>query len=237
MLEYSGSTPLYIQIKDLLLSDILSGRLQPGQKIPTEFELSSTYGVSRITVRGAVLELVKSGHLVRRQGKGTFVYKPTPDENVPVNQSFTTVCRESGVVPGSEVIVNTLRPAGQYDISELELPEGSNVLYIERIRFANGSPVILEYNFFPEKFSALAHSLSDDVSIYSLLENEYSIGRLKSVKRISIAKTDEYQSALLGKKNGTYVLYVREIVYNAQHVPVHLTTQYVLSDRFEYIVN
>jgi len=74
------------------------------------------------------------------------------------------------------------------------------------------------------------------VSIYSLLENEYSIGRLKSVKRISIAKTDEYQSALLGTKKGTHVLYVREIVYDTQHVPVHRTTQYILADRFEYIV-
>ena len=236
MLEYSGSTPLYVQIKDLLLSDILSGKLQPGQKIPTEFELSATYGVSRITVRGAVLELVKSGHLVRRQGKGTFVYKPIVGENVLVNQSFTSVCRESGIVPGSRITVKTLQPAGQDDITELGLPPESNVLYLERIRYANGSPVILEYNFLPEKFSALARSLSDDVSLYSLLENEYSVGKLRSVKRISIAKADEYQSTLLGIKKGTHVLYLREIVYDVRDVPVHRTRQYILADRFEYIV-
>lgn len=236
MLEYSGSTPLYIQIKDVLLADILAGRLLPGQKIPTEFQLSAAYGVSRITVRNAVLELVKSGHLVRRQGKGTFVYKPVLGENVLVNQSFTTVCRESGVSPGSRIVAASVRPAGQDDIAELEVPEGSSVLYLERVRSANGSPVILEYNFFPERFSALARDLSDDMSLYSLLESRFSIGRLTSVKRISIRKTDEYQSDLLGTKKGTPVLYLHEVVYDMQNVPVHRTRQYILGDRFEYIV-
>jgi DNA-binding GntR family transcriptional regulator len=98
MLEFLGSTPLYVQIKDRLLRDILTGLLQPGQKIPTEFELSAAYGVSRITVRNAVLELVKSGHIVRRQGKGTYVYKPVLGENVLINQSFSSVCADSGVM-------------------------------------------------------------------------------------------------------------------------------------------
>jgi GntR family transcriptional regulator len=236
MLEHSGSTPLYVQIKDLLLNDILTGRLQPGQKIPTEFELSATYGVSRITVRGAVLELVKSGHLMRRQGKGTFVYKPVLGENVLVNQSFTSVCHESGAVPGSRIVVKSVRPAGPDDLSELEIAEGSNVLYFERIRSVNGSPVILEYNFFPEKFAELEKDISDDTSLYTLLESKYSIGRLRSVKRISITKANEYQSGLLGIKKGTQVLYLREIVYDMQDVPVHRTRQYILGDRFEYIV-
>lgn len=236
MLEFSGSTPLYIQIKDLLLGEILSGALQPGQKIPTEFELSAAYGVSRITVRNAVLELVKSGHLIRRQGKGTYVYKPVLGENVLINQSFTSVCAESGAAPGARIVTASIRDACEDDIAELEVPEGSGVLYMERLRFANGSPVVLEYNFLPEKYSQVINELQDDMSLYSLLENKFNVGRLRSVKRIGIAYTDAYQSQLLGVKNPTPVLYLRETVYDIKNVPVHRTRQFILGDRFEYIV-
>ncbi len=236
MLEFTGSTPLYIQIKDRLLGDIQAGVLQPGQKIPTEFELSSAYGVSRITVRNAVLELVKTGHLVRRQGKGTYVYKPAHGENALINQSFTTVCAQSGIMPGSRIVVASIRTAGEDDIKELKLSKGSKVLYMERVRYANGSPVVLEYNFLPERFAPVIHELKDDMSLYSLLESRFKTGRLNSVKRICLSKTNAYQSGLLGVKKSTTVIYVHEIVYDIKNVPVHRTLQYILADRFEYIV-
>lgn len=236
MLEHYSSTPLYVQIKERLLNDIQSGRLMPGHKIPTEYELSAAYGVSRITVRGAVLELVKSGHLIRRQGKGTFVYKQTPGENALINQSFTSACNENGVIPGGKILAASVQIAAEEDINELKVPEGSKVFYLHRVRYANDSPVMLEYNFFPEKYSSLMHELSDNMSLYSLLESKFNIGKLKSVKKIGIVKTNAYQSELLDVKKGTPVLSLQEMICDINNVPVHRTRQYILGDRFEYIV-
>lgn len=72
-LQQNTSVPLYRQLKDKILSDISSGKLAEGEKIPTEIELSELYNISRITVRNAVKELVAEGYLVKKQGKGTFV--------------------------------------------------------------------------------------------------------------------------------------------------------------------
>lgn len=236
MLEYSSSTPLYIQIKDALLQDISSGKLRPGQKIPIENELSNFYGVSRITIRSAVMELVKSGHLIRQQGKGTFVYKPLLGENIMVNQSFTTVCKESGVTPGSKIVSISIQNASENDIKELEISPNSRILYLERVRYANGAPVILEFNYLPEQFISLMNEPLENESLYAILENKYKLGKLIAVKRIGIAVTDSYQSELLNVKKNTPVLRVREIVYDINNIPIHRTSQFILGDRFEYIV-
>jgi GntR family transcriptional regulator len=95
---------------------------------------------------------------------------------------------------------------------------------------------VLEYNFLPEKYSSLIHELEDNMSLYSLLENRFKIGKLNSVKRIGLAKTNAFQSGLLGVKKATPVLYLHEVVYDVRNVPVHRTRQFILGDRFEYIV-
>ncbi|MGF8289295.1 GntR family transcriptional regulator, partial [Klebsiella pneumoniae] len=81
-LQQNTSVPLYRQLKDKILSDISSGKLAEGEKIPTEIELSELYNISRITVRNAVKELVAEGYLVKKQGKGTFVCLPKIERKV-----------------------------------------------------------------------------------------------------------------------------------------------------------
>ena len=75
-IDKTSPVPLYFQIKEIILSEILSGNLQTGDLIPTEVEFSQMYKVSRSTVRQAILELVNEGYLCRLKSKGTFVSKP-----------------------------------------------------------------------------------------------------------------------------------------------------------------
>ncbi|WP_130951437.1 GntR family transcriptional regulator, partial [Klebsiella pneumoniae] len=91
-LQQNTSVPLYRQLKDKILSDISSGKLAEGEKIPTEIELSELYNISRITVRNAVKELVAEGYLVKKQGKGTFVCLPKIERKVVHLLSFTAAC-------------------------------------------------------------------------------------------------------------------------------------------------
>lgn len=75
-LNTHSSTPLYMQLKQAITEDINKGVYTPGEKLPIETDLCDIYGVSRITVRKAVLDLVEEGLLIRQQGKGTFVQYP-----------------------------------------------------------------------------------------------------------------------------------------------------------------
>jgi DNA-binding GntR family transcriptional regulator len=68
-----NNIPLYIQLEQILRSEMMTGKLMPGDQIPTEKELAGTYNVSTITARQAILNLVQEGLLRREQGKGTFV--------------------------------------------------------------------------------------------------------------------------------------------------------------------
>ncbi|HDC92410.1 MAG TPA: GntR family transcriptional regulator, partial [Candidatus Acetothermia bacterium] len=73
-----GNRPLYVQIKEILEKDIRKGVFQPGERFPTERELCERFGVSRITIRQALQELVKDGLLYRHQGSGSYVTYPSP---------------------------------------------------------------------------------------------------------------------------------------------------------------
>lgn len=88
-LNPSSSTPLYKQVYTILKSRIANGELKPGDKIPTENELIQEYGVSRITIRAAISELVEDRVLERAQGKGTFVCKPKDAYQADDSHGFT----------------------------------------------------------------------------------------------------------------------------------------------------
>ncbi len=80
--------PLYIQIKESLKKDILGGRYVPYQKMPSESELTKSFGVSRITVRQALRDLHLEGLIFTTQGKGTFASKPKATQDVKYLQGF-----------------------------------------------------------------------------------------------------------------------------------------------------
>ena len=131
-LQQNTSVPLYRQLKDKILSDISSGKLAEGEKIPTEIELSELYNISRITVRNAVKELVAEGYLVKKQGKGTFVCLPKIERKVVHLLSFTAACDANHLPTHSVVtrreILRDYRNARQL----LELESDDSVLYIQR---------------------------------------------------------------------------------------------------------
>lgn len=96
--------PLYRRLMDYLLEEIDAGRLQPGQQIPLERELSERFRMSRMTVRHALNELVNEGMLFRHQGKGTFVGRPRIRQKLRGLSSFTEDMLNRGLRPGGRVL-------------------------------------------------------------------------------------------------------------------------------------
>ena len=105
-LDQDSITPLYIQLMESIETEIISQRYSPGDRLPSEKELSSMYSVSIITVRRAVSNLIEKGVLSRRQGKGTFVSKPRFKKDIKQVSGFSDVCERLGMVSGGKMLEN-----------------------------------------------------------------------------------------------------------------------------------
>src|SRR5512134_2581373 len=110
-IDSESRLPLYDQIERNLRDLIINGRLQPGQMMPPEWDLSSLYGVSRLTVRRALEALVRQNSLERKHGVGTFVRQPTIASIADSKLSFTEQMRAIGRKPGSRLIEQRVVPA------------------------------------------------------------------------------------------------------------------------------
>ena len=97
--------PLYKQLEDQLKEEIDTGKRKAGSRLPTENELSTTYNVSRVTVRKALAGLSELGYLDRKSGKGTFVAEKRIQRNISKGVTgFSEMCRTMGAVPGAKTI-------------------------------------------------------------------------------------------------------------------------------------
>ena len=140
-----SSSPLYKQLITRLRSDIAAGVYPVHSRIPTEQELCSTYQVSRVTVRKALLELTQEGLLKRHQGKGTFVSIPRIRRDLRDINSFNDTCRMMRCTPSTQLLHASVIAATQDDRTELLLEnDARQVIEIVRLRLADNIPVMLE---------------------------------------------------------------------------------------------
>lgn len=233
----SSKTYLYEQLKESLRAKIESQQYKAGDKIPPEAELCAQYGVSRITVRKAIADLVEEQLLEKRQGKGTYVM-----QNMQFTQhlyyggrGFSGNCRENGTIPSTKILQISLQEAGPEDIEAFGIPEGSHVIYIRRICYSNGIPLMLENNYFPEKYRSLMALDLQDASIYNILKRDYGIEAMGTNTTIQIVKTTEEEARHLNIKPNTAVLQLTERNCEMESgAPVHRTRQLITGEYYIY---
>ncbi len=167
--------PLYDQIEQNFRELIVEGKLLPGEAVPSEWELSELFGVSRLTVRRALDNLSRQKWLNRRQGVGTFIAYPTVTSISPSKLSFTEQMRSIGRQPGSRLISLQVVPAKPEIANPLMLQEDDPVVEIARVRLADGEPILLETTYLSQvRFPGLelATELAEG-SLYQYLSLHY----------------------------------------------------------------
>jgi GntR family transcriptional regulator len=139
------------QVVKILADRIYNGVYAPGSQLPPENQLAEEFGVSRATIRSAFAGLAERDLIVRRQGIGTFVSTLSAIIN-PLNQYIDLRQRiaDYGFVPGLEQPRAELQPAGEHVARLLSVPEGSSILFIEKVFTADDKPVIFIRNHIPE---------------------------------------------------------------------------------------
>lgn len=236
MLDQDAMIPLYEQLMNVVEKEIREGKYQPGDRIMTEAEMAKAYGVSLITVRKAVSLLMEKGLVIRKQGKGTFVTKPKYSRNVKNLQSFSEMCTQMGVKPGGRMLKNQIVEADRKTAAALGVEPGTKVVYIERLRYADQDPVVIEKNYFALKYAFLLEETFDDTSLFRFLKEKNGIRVASSEKLIELCRATAEEAKLLGIKRGDYLLFVRSTAYDGQGEPLYAGVQIINGDRFSLYV-
>ena len=237
ILDTNTATPLYMQLQQKLQEEIDNGRYPPGSKLPTEFELSSQFGVSRVTVRKALRALSDMGYLERKSGKGTFIAEKKLHRGISNHVlSFTEMCRSLGVQPGARTIKIALEDPTPKDIERMNLSADEKIMVLERIRYADDKPILLELNKYPESFSFLFSEDLNNHSLYEILKEKHNIVMEHSMKTIDIVFANSKEARALGIAKGYPLLRIDSIITDIDNSFVNLCTQLCVGDKFKLIV-
>lgn len=233
-------SPLYQQIKALLLQSLESGEWKSGAAIPSEQELAARFKVSQGTVRKAIDELSIDNLLVRRQGKGTFVATHAEQH---VQYRFLKLVPDNGDAnsegPAQRKIIDCKRARASADVSRgLGLRPGDAVLQIRRVLSFGAVPTILEDIWLPGMaFKGLtAERLSsDDGPMYALFEREFGVRMVRAQEKIRAVLPDAAQIELLGVTSSTPLLSVERIAYTYNDAPMEMRQCIYLTNTHHYL--
>src|SRR5205823_4815861 len=136
--------PRYYQLKEIMRERIRLGEWKPGDLIPSERELGETYGISRMTARQAITDLVNEGLFYREQGKGTFVSQHKITQQLIQLTGFTEDIRARGQRPGTKVLSAEMFPADEATAERLRISQGTLIFRLRRLRLADDEPLAIE---------------------------------------------------------------------------------------------
>lgn len=224
----------YRIVQDRLLSIV--DDLAIGDRLPTERSLAAEFGVSRMTVRQAILGLEQAGRVRRVQGSGTYVANPTISKTVELT-SFSEDMRSRGLEPSSVLLSVSRALAGAEMGQALGISPGVELVRIDRLRLADGQPMCLETVHLPARLADGLDERELTGSLYELLETRCGIRLVEADQTISATVLNEGQASLLNRPVLSPALEVRRVSYDWQHAPIEHAVTVYLVDRYEIRMN
>lgn len=232
--EQISGIPLYVRIREKLRAEL--AHMKPGEPIPVEAELEKKFGVSRITVRRAVEELVSEGLLLRQQGRGTFVQKKLTHE-LNLITSWTEQIKRLGFKPKTAKLKITSERPMAHVAEALGLKPDEEVIRIERVRLADREPISFIVNFYPARLvPGLLRVKNPGESFYNLLEKEYKLTPAVAVDTVDTRLATAQEAAALKIEPRAPVLCVRRLTYLEGGTPLELANVVSRGDRYQYRV-
>lgn len=232
---------LSISVRDLIADRISSGSIRPGSRLPPEPEFAAELGVSRATLREALRSLEEEGSVHRLRGRGTFVAdRPRLRSNLDVNFGVTDAIRQAGLVPGTEALSVREAVASAEEARRLAVDPGDDLIVVERVRTANGRPIVYSRDIVPRsligergapRFDRLA-----DGSIYDLLDRDFGVVIRHGLASFQPVKADRHVAAKLKVIRGALLLYLRQVDYDDAGRPVLYSHEYHLAGAFDFTV-
>ena len=223
--------PLYRQVQEAIREAITDRNLRPDDALPPERELSTAFGVSRITIRKALEGLVNEGVLDTHHGSGTFV-RSKVEKNFAQLNSFSEEMSARGLVPSSRWLNRAIGRVRPEEAMTLRASPGTSVYRFNRIRLANDEPMSIEY------VTILASCLPSleavEHSLYAALR-ETGNQPTRALQRLSALILNEEQAGLLGAQPGDAGLLVERVGFNKQGVAIEFSQSYYRGDTYDFV--
>ncbi len=225
---------LYSRIRDELRARILAGHIRPHDKMPSESELITRYGVSRITVRQALSELEKEGLLFKVAGKGSYVSKIKPFQGLGRLQGFAEAMASHGYEVYNSVLAIDSLPAAAHIAERLSLPVDSPINEIRQVRFLNREPVSVDVSCISSHIGErLAREDLAACDIFHILENDYAIPLGYADLVIDAVLADNRQAELLQVAAGSPLLRIERLTHTADGVALVIEYLHYRADNFQ----
>lgn len=228
---------LYLQVIDRIKSDIDKGVYQENEKLPSEFELSKELGVSRATLREALRLLEEENIIVRRHGVGTFVNpKPVFTSGIEQLSSISSMIENAGMTPGTIFINAAQDVPSEDDMHRFQCCTNDQVITIERVRTADGEPVVYCVDKVLAKYLPSDYVQKKEVSIFSSLEQSGDIHVAYAVTYIDPVGFHEQVSPILNCGRETALLVLKQLHYDDNDRVVLYSKNYFRADKFSFHV-
>ena len=233
--EQQSGIPKYARIYDSLCARIKSGELKVGDRLESEREIANRLNVSLMTVRQALDMLEREGHLDRKHGSGTFVRAPSINWNRLM--SFTEQMAAYGLRASTRLLSSSIARADDESAERLQIPPGSLLVRMERLRSAESESVALETCFLPlEQFPGLLNHPLDRCSLFQTLAEHYQVSVSHAEESIVARLADKRIARLLGVPVRSPLLYVDQLLFARGSRPIAISLGWYRADRHQFKV-
>ncbi|SHK46241.1 GntR family transcriptional regulator [Anaerocolumna jejuensis DSM 15929] len=216
-------------------SYIAQHNLKPGNKLPSERDMSEMWGINRMTLRGAIQGMIFEGKLYNRKGSGTFVAYPKLNRNLQDLKPFSAAVKEEGktlqtVLLSREIIESTKQLSGK-----LCIKLGHPVLAITRKRIVDDEPVMIEVTHMDyERFPKLMDYDFGKESLYHIIENVYGTLITEGTEKLSVTFANEREAGLLEIEEGTPLFNLSGVVKDADGIPIEYFKSVARVDKIRF---
>jgi GntR family transcriptional regulator len=232
--------PLYARIQRFLRDEIASGRLQEGDRMPSEPELAERFSTTRATVARALQQLVFEGVVLRKAGSGTFVARPHISAPIDLTRvrSFEEQVAVNGATIDYEMVGFAHRPATEMESGTLQLIEGGKIYALDRLRLVGGKKMSLECRVIPEELGKrMTLEMLQTKSLHRILAEDLGlpIHRVEGAIRADIANS--HIAATLDIRPGEALLIRDYVLFSSDRRPLVCGESFYLNDfRINYVV-
>lgn len=214
-LDRDGSTPLYVQLTEILRGKIEQGDWKPERRIPSENELHRTYGISRMTARQVLAQLVNEGLLYRVQGKGTFVAPEKISTRSLAYKGIREQLEQMGYATATKLLSIEVAEPDQRVRRHLDLPGGARAYAIRRLRFADDEPISLHTSYIPETVApGLDEHDTVNQQLCVVLEDSFGLRMDHVTETLETTFASKQEAELLGVSRAAPLLLLQQQITN-----------------------
>ncbi|MFJ8650137.1 GntR family transcriptional regulator [Streptomyces sp. NPDC093546] len=230
--DRTSPVPLYFQLSQQLEAAIERGALTPGSLLGNEIDLATRLGLSRPTVRQAIQALVDKGLLVRRRGVGTQVVHSQVKRPLELSSLYDDL-EAAGQRPATIVLTNRFQPATAEVAAALGVPEGSDVRFLERLRFAHGEPMARLRNHLPPGLLDPATEELEETGLYRLMRGA-GITLHSARQSVGARAATELEAELLTEEPGAPLLTMERTTFDDTGRPVEFGSHLYRASRYAF---